>query len=68
VFVAEKPRLWSEARYQTRGLNRMFDMDPNGKRFALAPLEETPSGANDDHLTFVVNFFNGLQRIARRSR
>ena len=31
-----KPRLWSEGRYQSQGPNRMFDLHPDGTRFALA--------------------------------
>ena len=36
-FRAEKPRPWSEGRYQPRGSNRMFDLHPDGNRFAVAP-------------------------------
>ena len=38
LFGAEPPRPWSEGRYQTRGSNRMFDLHPDGERFALAPM------------------------------
>ena len=63
-FRAEKPRLWSEGRFVTRGLNRMFDLHPDGERFALAPVAQTPSGAKQDHVTFIFNFFDELRRIA----
>ena len=53
---AEKPRLWSEARYQTRGLTRTFDLHPDGKRFAIAPIDSVQSGGKQEHLTFIVNF------------
>ena len=43
-FRAEKPRLWSEGRYQTRGQNRSFDLHPDGQRFALALTAEAQSG------------------------
>ena len=33
---AEKPRLWSDGHFTVRGPNRMFDLHPDGERFALA--------------------------------
>jgi len=60
----EKPQLWSDTHFLVRGLNRMFDLHPDGKRFALAVLAETPGGAKQDHLTFVFNFSDELRRIA----
>ena len=62
-FRAGKPRLWSEGRYLTRGGNRMFDLHPDGTRFALAPVEQTP-GVTQGHVTFLFNFFDELRRIA----
>ena len=62
-FRAGKPRLWSEGRYVTRGANRMFDLHPDGTRFALAPVEQTP-GVMQGHVTFLFNFFDELRRIA----
>ena len=59
-FRAGKPRLWSEAGYQPRGPNRMFDLHPDGVRFVLAPATKPP----DDHVIFVFNFFEQLRRIA----
>ena len=65
TFHAEKPRLWSEARYQTRGTgSRMFDVHPDGERFALAPATQTPIGAKLDKVVFIFNFFDELRRIA----
>jgi serine/threonine-protein kinase len=62
-FRAEPPRLWSEGRYQTRGSNRMFDLHPDGERFALAPAVQTVAGAKPDKAVFIVNFFDELRRI-----
>ena len=62
-FRAEPPRLWSEGRYQTRGSNRMFDLHPDGERFALAPVVQTVAGAKLDKAVFMVNFFDELRRI-----
>jgi serine/threonine-protein kinase len=63
-FRAEKSQLWSEARYQTRGPGRMFDLHPDGERFALAPAAQTPVGAKLDKVVFIFNFFDELRRIA----
>ena len=62
-FRAETPRLWSEGRYQTRGSNRMFDLHPDGERFALAPVVPSPVGAKPDKAVFIFNFFDELRRI-----
>jgi hypothetical protein len=40
----------------------MFDLHPDGQRFALtAP---TQTGAKQDHLTFIFNCFDELRRLA----
>jgi serine/threonine-protein kinase len=62
-FRAEKPRPWSEGRYETRGPNRMFDLHPDGQRFATASTGQTP-GAKQDKVVFIFNFFDELRRIA----
>jgi serine/threonine protein kinase/Tol biopolymer transport system component len=64
AFRAEKPRLWSDARYKTRGTFRPFDLHPDGKRFALAPAAATPGDAGQDHVTVIFNVFDELRRIA----
>ena len=61
-FRAETPRLWSEGRYQTRGSNRMFDLHPDGERFAHAPVQAAV-GAKADKAVFIFNFFDELHRI-----
>src|SRR5262249_20293513 len=57
-FRSEKPRPWTDGRYQTRGSIRMFDLHPDGQRFALAPAAPAPSVPKPDKLVFVVNFFD----------
>ena len=37
AFRAEKPRLLPNARYRAAGPARMFDLHPDGERFAVAP-------------------------------
>ena len=63
-FRAEKSRLWSDARYVTRSRRRSFDLHPDGDRFALAKAVDTPTAATHDHVTFILNFFDELRRIA----
>ena len=58
-FRAEKPRLWSEGRYQTRGPNRMFDLHPDGERFALAPAAQTPAVRKQDQVVVHLQLLRG---------
>jgi serine/threonine-protein kinase len=66
TFRAEEPRLWSEGRYQTRGENRMFDLHPDGERFALAPAPQLKDSAKQDHVFLILNYFDELRRVAGR--
>ena len=63
TFRVEKARPWAEARYALRGPNRMFDLHPDGQRFAAAPAQSLDA-AKRDHLSFIFNFFDELQRLA----
>jgi serine/threonine-protein kinase len=58
-FRAEKARLWSEGRFQTR-VNEPFDLHPDGERFALAALPDS----NQDHVNLIFNFFYEVRRVA----
>ena len=42
----------------------MFDLHPDGARFALAPATEPAAAARPDKVVFVLNFFDDLHRIA----
>ena len=42
AFVPEKVRVWSDVRFGAR-VSRMFDLHPDGTRFAIAPVQE-PAG------------------------
>ena len=66
-FRADKPRLWSEARNMQRR-QRSFDLHPDGERFALAAVPETPTATKQDKLVFIFNFFDELRRIAPATR
>ena len=64
-FRAEKPRLWSEARFMPREpRQRVFDLHPDGERFALAAVPETQAEPRQDKVVFIFNFFDELRRIA----
>jgi Tol biopolymer transport system component len=63
-FRVEKPHVWSEGRFQTRGQNRMFDLHPDGDRVAMAPAAPKSSSARPDKVSLVTNFFDELHRIA----
>ncbi len=63
-FRAEKPRLWSEARYMPRESGqRAFDLHPNGERFALAGVVETQAESKQEKVVFIFNFFDELKRL-----
>ena len=61
-FRADKPRLWSEARFIPRPRQRSIDLHPDGDRFALAAVTETE--AKQDKVVFIFNFFDELRRPA----
>jgi Tol biopolymer transport system component len=63
-FRAEKPRLWSEARFVPRETPPMFDLHPDGERVALAAVPETQAEPRQDKVVFIFNFFDELRRIA----
>lgn len=63
TFRVERARPWAEARYAVRGPNRMFDLHPDGRRFAVAPAQSTSVGRRD-HLSFILNFAEELRRLA----
>lgn len=62
-FVADKPRLWSEKRLANVGLFRSYDVAPDGKRIvALMPAEGLEEQKAQNHVTFLLNFFDELRR------
>jgi hypothetical protein len=42
----------------------MFDLHPDGERFAVAAMPETQTTTKSDKVVFVFNFFDELRRIA----
>lgn len=64
AFRAEKPRLLPNARYTAAGPARMFDLHPDGERFAVGPAPQAEENAKRDKLVVILNFFDELRRIA----
>ena len=62
-FSAGKPHEWSQGRYQTRGSSRMFDLHPDGERFAMAPAAQPSREARQGSLVLIFDFFEELRRI-----
>ena len=52
-------------RFVVRGETRMFDLHPDGDRFALAPVFETPVAVKQETIVFTFNFLEELQRLVK---
>jgi dipeptidyl aminopeptidase/acylaminoacyl peptidase len=63
-FVADKPRPWSEKKIAgTDNATRTFDLAPDGKRIAaVMPAEGPEAQQTQNHVTFLENFADELQR------
>jgi Tol biopolymer transport system component len=60
-FVADKPRAWSERRLVSFSTTRSYDPAPDGKRIvALMPADAQQE--RQDHVVFLLNFFDELHR------
>ncbi len=67
-FRAEKPRVWSPEPLPLRGfVGRIYDLHPDGERFAVLRASEE-AAASQDKVVLVVNFFDELRRIAPAGR
>jgi WD40 repeat protein len=64
-FLVDKPQLWAEHAARVRQVlgSRMYALHPDGARVAIAPPSEREMVA-PTHLTFVLNLFDELRRIA----
>jgi len=59
-FRPDKPRVWSETRIVQRGIGMLYDLAPDGKRFAVVvPAGEVEQRPN---VTFLFHFFDELKR------
>ena len=65
-FVADKPRLWSEKQLTGQAnVLRNVDLAPDGKRIvALMPVETAEAQKAQNHVTFLMNFFDEVRRRA----
>jgi serine/threonine-protein kinase len=62
TFVRGKPRLWSDKQLFYGGFPNV-DLAPDGRRFAVLALPETPPGEKGTvHVTMLLNFFDELKR------
>ena len=68
LFRAEKPRVWSEAQWSEARFgsspNRVFDLHPDGRRFAVLKSLVSQAEPKRDRLTLIFNFGDELRRIA----
>ena len=62
TFIPERPATWSDGRFIQRGTDRIFSLHPDGDRFAVFEAQEVAS--DSDHVTFIFNFFDELERLA----
>ena len=60
-FQPAKPTVWSDAPFASRSM-RSFDLHPDGEQFALAPASDGQTGAKQDKVVFIFNFFDELRR------
>jgi Tol biopolymer transport system component/tRNA A-37 threonylcarbamoyl transferase component Bud32 len=64
-FIPDKPRLWSDkqlANFGTIGTSS-YDLAPDGNRIAaLMPVESSQTKQSQNHVVFLENFFDELQR------
>jgi Tol biopolymer transport system component len=62
-FIADKPRLWADKRLAVTGSVLNFDITPDGKRLVvLMPVEGADEQKAQNHVTFLLNFFDELRR------
>ncbi len=63
-FVADKPRMWSEKQLGTSaGAANNVGLAPDGKRMAaLMPVNTAEAQKAQNHVTFLMNFFDELRR------
>ena len=62
-FLPDKPRLWSGKRPAHFSTTRSYDPAPDGNRIvALMPAEDPREQMSQDHLVFLLHFFDELRR------
>ena len=61
VFIADRPRPWSEKRLAEYS-GRNFDIAPDGRVIAMLPSETPGDTRAQNHAIFLENFADGVQR------
>ena len=67
-FVAEKPRPWWPGQLADTGVLSNFDLDPDGRVFALMSAGRPESRQSPNHVTVALNFSDEVRRRVDRSR
>ena len=67
-FQADAPRLWSNARLGDAGVLGNFDVAPDGRIVALLPPSGVPTQQARNHVTFLINFFDEVERRVTAGR
>ena len=63
LFVADRPRVWSEKPLADTGAIQNYDLAPDGKRIAaLMPVETPEAQQAQNKVIFLENFFDELRR------
>ena len=66
-FRADKPQVWSPTGLIAAGgplaATSPYDLHPDGKRLAVMAAQDQ-SASGQDHVVFVLNFFDHLRKIA----
>ena len=61
-FRADKPQLWSPSQFSDRGGMFIFDVHPDGKRFAVLKSPGTEQIPTVNKVSFIFNFFDEIRR------
>lgn len=62
-LLAGQPRVWSEKRLADVGILGSYDVAPDGKRVvALMPVDTPEGEQSQNHVIFLLNFFDELRR------
>ena len=62
TFAAGKPRVWTETRLRSSGIQSNYDLAPDGKRLAAFVADDANGEKLPTHLTFLLNFSDELRR------
>ena len=69
VFLADRPRLWTEKRLAETSATQNLDIAPDGKRFvALMPVTSLDAQRAATHVIFLQNFTDEIRRRTAGSR